>query len=910
MVHHVARWIFHDTVTASVEYYNATPELNERPLSYWTDTLIYELNGKRQVEPLSVTTVPPSQDALTWWARVHLAQWMLRHHETHINYDGFTRLKVQRFIDAHLSGIYEPLGVSLYPDDMSHCRRVVVARIPLLDSQRMPYNINALARDIRRDPAHYLKILREDVEYEPLSLQDEQAVHAHSLYAACCITLAACTDRTLQLAFVDTFYYIFGYHRWEDSYLMHETGRAAWHQYYPLETRAFTCDDLPNFFHVLWHIPLYGEVDAGDYPLMRIMLKCMPFACQRRQLLEQIEALCTINPKTGYCKNEGFWRVFSKIMWCCLTGAGYVENEPYSMHKWLRMKQLCENRTLLINALTRSDAMRVAASNEERKRLKKEKEDNCLIIFTAFRLYIIHMVSRNPHYAEVAGLAIPWDDFVAETNMMAQLIRSSNTLAEDVFGDARILLARANKQEKRHVFRFRKLSCMATLLAEANDVQDKEINRGAPHFLEEIRTLQRMMEYPNDGPVTPLLDMVRAHSALYDYFDVSQRSVAVIKEEARSVMAFWIRLYNAVDTPLSNEVKERILKLLLRVTRYERTQPLTMSILRDPRYGGVEMDTVCALLELIDMYNDNALPKALRQRFLTINIADVRVVAWYCSVCAVLEKISFAPLDYDTVRAIDHAMVTVRHPLYPGQQLNPAMYNVLYTLCCENLVTMMGRHCFGHKKVAYDVRKQLIVCNRNNSNVTTKKVEEGLDDVLEPVEARTAFHTITCNNQPVLTIPLRAYALIIGGKLKMKTRYMRCPRCACLHVYDPMRYHAGTYCCARCARDDLTRPESGAVTMVYQCAFCLAGGNTGHLQGQTSRPRVKPDNVLLIMTHSTHSGVLDPDDAFQYMRFCHRCYSIAKRYYHVLPHELLWKKIQSKITENARRVARGIYTKK
>lgn len=959
LLHDVARWIFHDTIEASIAHYNVTPTLRERPLESW-DALLYTLNGThkdQRIAPLYwAMPLNPSPETLTVWARINLPTWLLVHREQHIHYDGFTRVKLRQFVDAHVVVVhknipYVALGVSQFPDDMSYCKRVLIATVQLKDAPRPQRDLHELARTLRCWSDERLLSMfgaNADFNYHPLQalMASADTIRAHSIYCACILDLHDLSQHdddgrhcahVCRMAFLDLFYNAFGYHegRMDDLLLLREHPQL-WQQYYPLYTRAFTGDDLPNLFHMLWYLPLWGEVDAPEFPMAKIMLKCMPFACQRRQLLEQIEELCTHRARPAqtttartYCNNEGFWRVFSKIMWCCLTGAYPGSRVVPDMRKLMRVKELCDNRTLLINALTRGDAVEEAngiadASKRasELQRLKKEREDNCLVIFTAFRLYVLHMAHYNPHYADIAGIAIPWDAFREETNDMADLIRQSNLYATDVFGDARSLLARANKLKKRDVYRFRKQSLAATLLSENNEVLDKVVQRNLPACEREISVLQSMCAPTINAQ--QCMDMARSCPAFYDYFNddtIDETDVVAIRSRAKEVLVLWQRLYNALEKPLNSEVRSRILVYMMRVPRHKRWTPMTLSIMRDPRYGGIELDSVCALLDLVRMYKKNALPRTIRQRFVTIAMEDIRVIAWFCSVCVSLEKISFAPLDYTTVNAIGHAMITQRYPLYPGQLLNPAVFNVLYTLCCEKLATMTGRNCFGHKDVAYDALNKIIVCNRNNTNMTTKSVEEGLDDVIEQYTRtpRSTFHALPCANQPVLTIPLRNRILIVGGQLKKKTWYMRCPRCACLHIFDAIRYQSGTYCCQHCARDDLTRPESGGTTMAYQCAYCSVGGNMGHMHGQTSRARVKPNNVLLIMdipsapppslVHRKPLPLFDMDNVFTYQRFCHRCHNIARQRNYILPRVVLWKKVEAKITEQARRAARGVYKK-
>jgi hypothetical protein len=62
----------------------------------------------------------------------------------------------------------------------------------------------------------------------------------------------------------------------------------------------------------------------------------------------------------------------------------------------------------------------------------------------------------------------------------------------------------------------------------------------------------------------------------------------------------------------------------------------------------------------------------------------------------------------------------------------------------------------------------------------------------------------------------------------------------------------------------------------------------GHVQGQTSKPRVSDKHVLLVECPD------QLDEPIQYLRFCYRCYKIAKRHHTTLPRRELMAKIHSK----------------
>lgn len=290
-------------------------------------------------------------------------------------------------------------------------------------------------------------------------------------------------------------------------------------------------------------------------------------------------------------------------------------------------------------------------------------------------------------------------------------------------------------------------------------------------------------------------------------------------------------------------------------------------------------------------------------------VEDVRVFAWYFGVCSSLERIDFAPLDYDTVKNINEAMITFRYPLFKDIEAPKTIYDVIYTPCCRSVVSLTGKRAFGHSDVAYDIQTRQIICNsksKETSTSVTRVMNAGIPHSevvsssvrVQNKNMRFAFHGVSCKDRPVLQIPLKYHMLVLGGKAKKKYRMTRCPRCAGLHIFDPMRYKNGSYLCEECAKEDLTWTQSGSVVMAYQCSYCKVGGDQGHMLGQTSKPRVRKNDILLIMDVPS-SGIyplLEPEKTFQYLRFCHRCYKIASRFHNVLTKDKIFEKIQQIIS--------------
>jgi len=749
-----ARWICNESLEASVAFYEQN-----------TNQIHAELREKNVKD---VPDVSPSV-TMTLWARTVLIESLLQDYEQTTNYDGFTRTKVRQFIRRHQGSTYEPLGNSEYPDDRSlrkDLRRCTpnhsyVQHQSLITGERVEWYARCIRNGTWSDEELLEMFAPGTHAYDPLDFPRDFAsiIRDYSIYCGCILVINRGEGNVHAL--LDLFYHCLTYEKMLDSHLL---GDEHWWSfwYYPLETRVFTADYLPNYFHTLAHMAFCGENDSPDFPLMLIWSKCMPFACQQRDLMKDLYNFCM--------KNAAFWRFFSKLMWCMLSGL-YPNCTPITdMRALLRIKHLCDNRAILLQALCRGGEEPLSAV------ARKERERNASIVATAFRLYTSHLIRYNPHFAEAFAEVVDWDTFEKEAVAMGDAIRNTNLyLVEDPFMEARKRIASFGKEPdgKRVIYRFRKHSCITTLLSVCNKIIQKVLTPDAEHFAREIEVMQR---------VGGDLD---AYPAIYDYFATVPRETW--PDVANSVIPVWQTLLHAIQTNISQTVKERILNWMLRVPRHERLAPRTLAVLQIDRYGGISELSVVVVLRLVDMYYAGAMPKAIEQQFRVIPAQDVRCIAWFLHVCSVLEKVNFAPLDYETVRGIDEAMISVRYPVYPGiQQLNPAVYNVIYTLCCQNLATKLGKSCHGHEDVAYDVLNRQIVCNRSVSGGGGGDGDEGtLEDLAKLVDAEStssgaagAGAEIPCFNQPVLQFPVKSCALILGDAAKKKVRYMRCPRCA------------------------------------------------------------------------------------------------------------------------------------
>jgi hypothetical protein len=947
----MARWLFHTSIHASVDFMRLT---NTELHSDWTINRLCTTWNVDCTEPalahykdVPLGSLKDEHIAFETcrWARVALAKPMLTYYETIHNYDAFTREKLERFVNHHLTGYATGLGMSPYPDDLSFAtrstERVVLKRRPLEELERLGFDLKEVHPTLL---ARYIKCEASDewledtfgelfspLVYHPLRTQmvSVDVIRAHSTYCACVYICQLMTEhasadeasfQAYHLAFVDFFYHCLGGLMSDDHLWARykNSKQSPWVRWFPWDTRGFVGDDLPNYMHLLWQIPMRGEVDVEQFPLMKFIIKCMPFACQRRSMMKLVVSLCETN--------DAFWRFFSKCMWCLLAAAYPGDVPIVNMFQLLRAKQLCDNRSLLLKALARTDALeRVKADTTltDRQRrdmlqqIKKEQESNCLVVVTAVRKYIIHMVSRyNAHYAPDT---IDWPTFEQETNSMAARIRQSNTFIDDAFQETRVQLARSNKMKERTVYRFRKHSCAKTLYIEFQDIISKDfVGSALPNFRSDMDLMVRLLEMSADD--------ARMYARPNKAFGALVQSAENVHKTLRQLLQHWQDTVAYMEYKLTVHVKERILNLVFNMPKHMRmSMEGIASVLRV--VGGARVKTIALVMLLIRLYHDNALPKTTRTYLGEIHTKDFHVLSWYFCVVAHLEQLDFAPVTLERIEQIDEAMVTVRHPLYPGQTLNPVVYNVLWKLCCSELATLCGKRAYGHKDVAYNLHTRQLVCNAKIKDVVadpeqmiieTSETREEDDEEEDGGGDKGTRQTpnnaalLPCKEQSVLSIPLRSCMLVVKpkGNAAKTFRYTRCRLCACVHKFDMLR----DMVCLDCAREDLTRHESGSWTMVYQCSYCHSGGAFGHRAGQTSRPRVRPTDVLIVHNPPPPPSMddddltwLDPEEQFQVLRFCHRCHQLAVRYVNLLTKDKLFAKIQKKILEQTKNAANGVY---
>jgi DNA-directed RNA polymerase subunit RPC12/RpoP len=409
------------------------------------------------------------------------------------------------------------------------------------------------------------------------------------------------------------------------------------------------------------------------------------------------------------------------------------------------------------------------------------------------------------------------------------------------------------------------------------------------------------------------------------------------------------------ELPVS--VKNASLNLLVRLEPGERRSPLTIGALRVDRYGGISDGGVCVMLRLFEIYRESSLKQAFQAELSKLDASEFRVVAWYFHALFLLDNIHFAPLDHDTVLSTAQAMRHHRLRLHDSEPIPPYAWDVVLTLCCNKIATLMEQGSYGHKLIAYDSALRMFTCaHKKHGSAAASALAEGAADVLpddamdEDVEAhehdvppngavadasaqatgtdvvrqriaqfvtnggdkmaqkrlaadlRKQFAALPCKDQPVLRIPLRGAMLVMGNSNKKKQFYTRCPRCACFHEFDYTRY-SGTsgYVCKTCAAQDPTRPEFVSVVKYayIRCEYC------GSTHSCVEKTRIR---VMCTDNDPRRPGWtidMDPRQLLHDIQLCQRCYNIAKRYAWTQPKSDLFRKIEEKRDIFKTRARRG-----
>jgi hypothetical protein len=874
------------------------------------------------------------QDYLWWatvWTRINLANALLLYctqfmsqakQQAHM-----LKRKIKLFIDAHvpviryLDSLNDPCDVNinvaklclLYkgvgPSHFDQDRRLITTTRERIQLRQRPLDvIQERFPEYVWTPLGMVRELENGNEFidfidwdpcEEVTLLDPGS---HKLYYACLclltqISMVATTEEDIDekvmtslyfyyLAFTDFFYFIMHESPNQcatDNFLL-DIGdtqtNSLWQVYYPYDTRAFTIYDCPDMFHVLSYIPLWGKQLNPEFLAGKFLQKTLPFSGQPRSLIEMV--IREIK------KNPAFHQSFQQILWCMLSNAYPQKDYTFDMKHLVRCHQLVfTDCDVLCEAIGCKSQIALAKQQNKSKKeisnLKTDITNGSLVILSAFRLYILFMIDSNPHYLDQANECIDINRMRLKTDKMVTIIRESNLLPDDAFARARKKLARSKKNNNKKVHRYKKGSCIGLILFHLSKQLEKEIYEGQKLYEEHLSLLNEMVEQGK----TPqqIRDRMICPKTMFTPIFASSTPFKEQLQEAKSEAEFCLDI---LYQPKGLEWKENVLNYVMRLPEDKRLTPLSVSVLTLPRYGGILPRSVGIVNKLISNYysDDKCLPKYFEKNIDDLNVPDINVLVWFFNCLGIVEKIHLVPLDVDTVRDIDYAMKYKRFNLYPGQHLNSQVYEVLISICCKKIKTLMGTKQYGHGMVAYNMDRHIYTCTKSRGNKKRKVLGEEIliadgdeeDDEPqrgpaeagdEPVQSnqdqRKDFQYIPCDgNQPMIRINIRGYALYFDD-----VRYQHCPRCGSFHEFEWTNYSGsedGKYRCLECASEEITSELS------LQCSICEGPVNINQSESQQLKV-----TRYLHDPHDEHFDPLNPDhDIFQQLYFCERHYKYAK----------------------------------
>lgn len=902
-----------------------------------------------------------------------IKKWYMAHLDAVTYLDSFEDPRDDLINVPHLKSLYRGMGKSYYDDDKKlfsvSTRRVQIRKTPLEIIQPAFPNLVWTVEEVidTVDPSHLTPTIENFWTPVPHATKE-----THAIYLACVYILNQCkecmyaTDDVqvedalwaYYAGFTDIFMYgLQNDQDMNDVFLLTPVGTTSvrggklfisdnlspWEMYGAnADIQAFCAGDLPDLFHVLVTIPLWGEQATPPFKIGKIYQKSLPFACQRRHLIRLI--VQTIQ------ESESFWRIFSNLFWVMLASLYPGDLGPRqfvpTMRELLRSRELTSNKDLLIEAL-------IADQPGFNRPVPNTKSSGAnggpLVVFVVFRLHMLYMAERNPTYVAHAQNCIDWAYFRQNTIDLANLIRSNGIFAQDPFAQARKKLSKTVKSPNSKVHRYRGRSEAVTLMERMNKVLQEHIFAEQMRERKQYESLKRIRLEPDETVRLRQMREVLANDQIN-----LENMAGMLRDElyiTQKVVSFY-------DELLSLENKSTILNLVMRIPSHQRLTVLGFSLLTLPQYGGISTKSVGHMVQLTNVYYETPLPQKFNQCIDLIDVRDFAVCTYYFNMVAVLSKISFVPLDAETVRRTDEAMLLRRNYILPGQTMPSDVYNVSIALCCEKICSLMGRGKYGAKQVSYDLERMTYICahgkplkdnggdaDSDNEDDDDKEKEDedeednaGVSRILsaqndrielptdilngavrfnnikskkktnedivtdstsskgrgkrksEEMSARKAvrnkrkqFHRIPCR-QPILTINLRGRALIWGNIKETQSRYMFCPECGSLHMYTILNFSGsqnGLYRCNECATKEIMHLK------YRECAYCHKPA-TNQVTEQYKLPLMDP----LPREAGDEQQFTMFDTSCQWYYFCHTHYNVAKKLYRKVTKPVLWNSLK------------------
>jgi len=328
------------------------------------------------------------------------------------------------------------------------------------------------------------------------------------------------------------------------------------------------------------------------------------------------------------------------------------------------------------------------------------------------------------------------------------------------------------------------------LMCDGNDVYIKEASKcidwdkfkavtfnNATTDVKQTNIVYRYRKNSRTRNITMICSSILMNSVfkLKDTWTDASDVFCIASEDIRSILYYTRKVNKELHYTIDNTVKENILNLLITIPVNKRFSPNTLNILRVERYGNLSTNAVSVIYKLLYIYKISAKPQTYKNELDSLTIHEFKVVTWYFSIIWTLERIQFIPLDQTTIDKIDDAMRNTRYFLYKTQKLNPAVYNVCITICCNKLLTISGESTFGHDKIMYNMETKQMMC--------TKTTHNHVDEEEKIPTQNKKFKIIPCSENPVLQIPLKGFMLIYQTTAVKKKRYMHCPQCGSFHKY-------------------------------------------------------------------------------------------------------------------------------
>ena len=787
--------------------------LNNKSLHVDVDELSHPPAWTSRMRPIFYE--PHKHDVwATVWIRVNCAYALFRDHK-----------KVMHFINAHLEAVrflddhgpesthvpYSGCGDATQYDD---CRNFIQKSITSIQTRPTPLQV--LRRVYPQKPWTLEEVTEPDydlIQQHNYAIPTADAAALHIMVQCKILHATAETAETRDV--------LWFYHCCFLDYVFDKKPETEveFLTRYPYDTRAFTSYDLPDVFHVLYNIPLWGEQVEPTFQLGLFIRKSLPFAGARRTLIDKIDE--TLETDTS------FWRIFSAVFYCMLCDM-YPEHLSFGKQRMFdlkylkRARELCNDRHLLREVLAR---------NSETHITTKERDKGCYFVFTAFRMWIVLLADNQKHYIDGISDCFDWNVFVTQTIKTANIIRHTNIYADvDAFKEAREILSKNNKNSKTKVYRYRKSNLVDTVLDLMMEGLEKDLFKELDSWQLDFEMLRTKARVPKT---------LHPNTSFADAWLECEKQIRMHTE--------------AVE--IDDAIKQKVINTLIRVPATDWTKPICLSIMRLQQYGGVAEDTIQVLLHMIGKYyTKDSKPKNYEMLMGMMRPRDFVYATWYFHVVSLLNRITFEALPMHQVQQTDEAML-LKYAVFPRQDLSPFAYDVFFTLCCNRIKTLMGSNVYGHEDIAYDIERDVFLCAKKTKKSSLASIS--LDEEFDTLEKqrkkvksqRKKFNHIPCKTNPALRVNLRGFRLIIDKT----TSYTHCPQCGGFHVFSWTGFWRDKYYCPTCR-------HKIEANNYYTCTYCTL-------------PAV-PTCVITVMDPLNVNGVME---AFQTLYLCKEHYNKAKK---------------------------------